>query len=235
MRHPGADLVRHPTEATELVLLAHGGEEHSYADPHLWRPALLRMWPFAAAARKAAPDAAIGFARYRFRGWNDHGDPATDLRAVLDELPVDRVLLIGHSMGGRAVVAVGDHPRVAGVLALAPWLPPDEPLVQLRPPVTFAHGTDDTMTDPAGTASYAARLRATGVEVTTYTLAGEGHAMLKRPKDWNRIVADFVRGKATGSDEHLPAAGNHVLPAVAEIATTRFRLPVKERFRAATR
>ncbi|GAA3142212.1 pimeloyl-ACP methyl ester carboxylesterase [Kribbella aluminosa] len=233
MRRPGVDLVRHPAGATELVLLAHGGEERSKADPHLWRPALLRMWPFAMAARWAAPDAAIGFARYRFRGWNDAGDPAVDLRAVLDELPYERVLLIGHSMGGRAVVAVGDHPRVAGVLALAPWLPPGEPLVALRPPVTFVHGADDTMTDPAATAAYAARLRAAGVLVTTYALAGEGHAMLKRPKDWNRLVTEFVRGDATGGgDEHLPAAGAQVVSAVAEIATTRFRLPVKERFRA---
>ncbi|MFF0264943.1 alpha/beta hydrolase [Kribbella sp. NPDC004536] len=213
MRRPGVDLVRHPAGAGTLVLLAHGGEEHSRAVPHLWRPALLRMWPFAAVARSAAPDAAIGFARYRFRGWNDDGDPAVDLRAVLDELPYERVLLIGHSMGGRAVVAAGDHARVAGVLALAPWLPADEPLVALRPPVTFVHGVDDTITDPAGTAAYAERLRATGVPVTTYSLAGERHAMLRRPSDWNRLVGEFVRGAATGGDdEHLPATEARTAP-----------------------
>jgi pimeloyl-ACP methyl ester carboxylesterase len=232
MRRPGVDLVRHPAGAQSMVLLAHGGEEHSQAAPHLWRPALLRMWPFALAAAPAAPEAAIGFVRYRFRGWNDEGDAAVDLRAVLDELPVERVLLIGHSMGGRAVVAAGDHPRVAGVLGLAPWLPPEEPLVALRPPVTFVHGTDDTITDPAGTASYAARLRATGVEVTTYSLAAEGHAMLRRPKDWDRLVAEFVRGDpAGGGDEQLPAVDAQVVAAVGGIAMARFRLPVKERFR----
>ncbi|NUR99369.1 MAG: alpha/beta fold hydrolase [Kribbellaceae bacterium] len=262
MRRPGVDLVRNPAGAGTLVLLAHGGEEHSQALPHLWRPALLRMWPFAAVARTVAPEAAIGFARYRFRGWNDEGDPAVDLRAVLDELPYERVLLIGHSMGGRAVVAAGDHPRVAGVLALAPWLPSGEPLVALRPPVTFVHGTDDTMTDPAATAAYARRLRAAGVAVTTYALAGEGHPMLKRPEEWNRLVAEFVHGDpAGGGDVHVPVtarvvpgprevpgprvvpdrrvsgvqvvrAGLQVVPAVAGIAAARFRLPVKERFRA---
>ncbi|HEY3557443.1 MAG TPA: alpha/beta fold hydrolase, partial [Kribbella sp.] len=137
MNCPGVDLVRHPAGATDLVLLVHGGSEHSHADPHPWRPALLRMWPFARAARSAAPDAAIGLLRYRFRGWNDAGDAALDLRAVLDALPpvIARVFLIGHSMGGRAIVAAGDHPRVAGVLALAPWLPAGEPLSALRPPV----------------------------------------------------------------------------------------------------
>ncbi|HZX08287.1 alpha/beta hydrolase [Kribbella sp.] len=240
MRRPGVDLVVHPAGATELVLIAHGGEEHSHADPQLWRPALLRMWPFAAVARSAAPDAAIGFARYRFRGWNDDGDPAADLRAVLDELPpvITRVLLIGHSMGGRAVVAAGDHARVAGVLALAPWLPDDEPLVALRPPVTFVHGTEDTITSPAGTTAYATRLRDAGVTVTTYALAGEGHAMLRRPKDWNRLVAEFVRGEAPGGDELLPALGAgfvsavpQALSAFAGVATSLVRLPVRERFR----
>ncbi|MET9274152.1 alpha/beta hydrolase [Kribbella sp. NPDC003557] len=235
MSCPGVDLVRHPAGATDLVLLAHGGEENSHADPHLRRPALLRMWPFAVVAQSAAPHAAVGLLRYRFRGWNDDGDAAIDLRAVLDELPpvISRVFLIGHSMGGRAVVAAGDHPRVAGVLALAPWLPSGEPLVALRPPVTFVHGTDDTVTDPAGTTAYAARLRAAGVAVTTYSLAGEGHAMLRRAKDWDRLVADFVGGTpAGGGSEHLPETdAAQVASGVGSIAWARFRLPVKERFR----
>lgn len=238
MSSPGVDLVRHPVGATDLVLLAHGGEEHSQADPHRWRPALLRMWPFARVAAAAAPDAAVGFVRYRFRGWNDHGAPALDLRAVLEELPpvIARVFLIGHSMGGRAVVAAGNHPRVAGVLALAPWLPVDEPLSALRPPVTFVHGADDTITDPAGTTAYADRLRDAGVAVTTYSLAGEGHAMLRRPKDWNRLVAAFVTSARDGSGagggtEHLPQLGSEIpLAAVWDIAAARCRLPVKERF-----
>lgn len=232
MRRPGVDLVRHPAGATELVLLAHGGEEHSHADPHLWRPALLRMWPFAQAARQGAPNSAIGFLRYRFRGWNDSGDAAADLRAVLDELPFERVLLIGHSMGGRAVVAAGDHPRVAGVLALAPWLPRDEPLVALRPPVTFVHGTDDTITSPADTTAYAQRLRAAGVEVTTYSLAGEGHAMLRRARDWDRLVTEFAGGiPAGGCDEHWPTVRDQAASAVGDIVTARLRMAVKERFR----
>jgi acetyl esterase/lipase len=96
------------------------------------------------------------------------------------------------------------------------------------------HGTDDTMTDPAGTTAYAARLRAAGVEVTTYSLAGEGHAMLRRPKDWDRLVADFVsEAPAGGGSEHLPEVGSQVslAAAVGNIALARLRLPVKERFR----
>jgi pimeloyl-ACP methyl ester carboxylesterase len=185
------------------------------------------MWPFAVVARRAVPAAAVGLARYRYRGWNDVGDPAADLRAVLDEVPFERVHLIGHSMGGRAVVVAGDHPRVAGVLALAPWLPAGEPLMQLKPPVTFVHGTADTMTDPRTTVAYAERLRAAGTPVTTHLLTGEGHPMLQRTAAWNRLVADFL----TATESDIPEATNSVAAGVREIAVARFRMPVRERFR----
>ncbi|WP_433162259.1 alpha/beta fold hydrolase [Kribbella sp. CA-247076] len=195
MTRPGMDLVRPPAGATDLVLLAHGGMENSQAVPQSWQPPILRMWPFAWAVRTAVPAAAIGLMRYRYRGWNGvAADPAVDLRTVLDDLPpvIRRVVLIGHSMGGRAVVAAGDHPRVAGVLALAPWLPPGEPLTALRPPITLAHGTEDTITDPRATAAYAERLRSAGTPVRFFQLAGETHPMLRRHNDWNTLVADFT-------------------------------------------
>ncbi|WP_329003342.1 alpha/beta fold hydrolase [Kribbella sp. NBC_00709] len=231
MNPPGVDLVWNPAGATDLVLLAHGGMEESRADAYLWRAPILRMWPFAAAARTAVPDAAVGLMRYRYQGWNATttdptttdpaaadpaaADPAVDLRAVLDELPpvIRRVVLIGHSMGGRAVVAAGDHPRVAGVLALAPWLPEGEPLTKLRSPVTFAHGTDDTITDPRTTTAYANRLRAAGTPVTVYAVTDETHPLLHRATDWNTLVATFTAGAlaspqptpATTSSEQTPA------------------------------
>ncbi|MGW1341961.1 alpha/beta hydrolase [Kribbella sp. NPDC002412] len=245
MTRPGVDLVRHPAEATDLVLLAHGGMENSQAVPHTWRPPILRMWPFAWSARAAAPDAAVGLMRYRYRGWNGAAaDPVADLRAVLDELPpvVRRVVLIGHSMGGRAVLAVGDHPRVAGVLALAPWLPPGEPLTALRPPVTLAHGTEDRITDPRATAAYANRLRAAGTPVRVCAVAGETHAMLRRPADWNTLVADFTAmalGISTVDDAQPAATGDELLAqhgrktplpaAVWSIAAARLRLPIVAR------
>ena len=245
MTRPGVDLLWHPAGATDLVVLAHGGMEHSRANPHLWGGAILRMWPFAAAARAAVPQAAVGLLRYRYRGWNGAAaDSAADLRAVLDDLPpvIRRVVLIGHSMGGRAVVAAGDHPRVAGVLALAPWLPEDEPLIALRAPVTFAHGTLDTITDPRATTAYADRVRATGTPVTVYAVEADTHTMLHRPADWNTLVATFTANAlgssatpATGADiEPLPHYGRRssVPAAVWSIALARLRLPVRERFQA---
>ena len=195
VREPGIDLLAAPAWATDLVLLAHGGVVDSFRNPHAWRAPILRMWPFATTARSAAPTAAVGLVRYRYCGWNgDAASPSADLRTVLDNLPshIRRVLLIGHSMGGRAVVAAGNHPLVAGVLALAPWLPPDEPLAPLRGLVVFAHGTLDRITDPTLTATYAQRLRATGTPVALLSVEGEKHAMLHRAADWNTLVHRFT-------------------------------------------
>ncbi|WP_112243014.1 dienelactone hydrolase family protein [Kribbella monticola] len=192
---PWIDLLAAPAGATDLVLLAHGGVVDSFKNPHSWRAPLLRMWPFATAARSAAPGAAVGLMRYRYRGWNGAAaSPAADLRTVLDGLPprIRRVVLIGHSMGGRAVVAAGNHPLVSGVLALAPWLPPGEPLVPLRGLVVFAHGTLDRITSPAQTAAYARRLRSTGIPVAMLTVDGDKHAMLHRAADWNTLVHRFT-------------------------------------------
>ncbi|MFB6721942.1 alpha/beta hydrolase [Kribbella sp. NPDC056345] len=262
MRRPGVDLLWNPPGATDLVLLAHGGYENSRKNPHLWRGPILRMWPFAAALRTAVPSAAVGLMRYRYRGWNDAGDPAADLRAVLDELPslIERVVLIGHSMGGRTVVAAGAHPRVAGVLGLAPWLPANEPLTTLRPPVMFAHGNDDTVTSPAETRAYANRLRTAGTPVTVVLLPGETHAMLHRPTDWTTLVTTFTHQALTapGSPEpattpwatdapeyHAPESGTRggdwewpetapqtsTAKAVLHLARIRLGTPVRQRFR----
>jgi dienelactone hydrolase len=207
MSLPGIDLLAAPPGASDLVLLAHGGVVDSLASAGVWRAPILRMWPFAVAARAAAPAAAVGLMRYRHRGWNgNEAHPARDLETVLDGLPstITRVVLIGHSMGGRAVVAAGSHPLVSGVLGLAPWLPADEPLVALRGPVVFAHGTADRITDPALTATYAHRLRASGVPVGLFSVDDEKHAMLRRSADWNDLVRRFVT-TALGPPTTCPA------------------------------
>lgn len=154
------------------------------------------MWPFAAAAKKVDPSAVVGLMRYRYRGWNGAAaDPSADLRVVLDRLPsrITRVVLVGHSMGGRAVVAQGNHPKVVGVLGLAPWLPENEPSVGFSGPVVFAHGDRDRITSPALTASFADRLRLAGTPVGVLRVEGEQHAMLNRAGDWTELVRRFIQ------------------------------------------
>lgn len=185
-----------PASCRDLVVLAHGGQEHSYDVPTDFRTPLLRMWPFAAASATVAADACVGLIRYRYRGWNGaNADAAADLRTVLDRLPatVERVALVGHSMGGRAVLANAGDARVVGVLALAPWVPDGEALVRSPGGVTVtAHGTDDRITDPRATSAYVRRLRAAGDPVAEFAVHGDGHAMLHRHRDWSDLVGRFV-------------------------------------------
>jgi alpha-beta hydrolase superfamily lysophospholipase len=247
---PRLDLVAGPADARDLVVVAHGGQEHSLEEPHDWRHALLRMWPLAQAAHRAAPHAQVALMRYRYRGWNgDEAHPAADVRQVLDAVPerVERVVLVGHSMGGRAVVSVlvhDDCPRTVGVLGLAPWLPADEP----HPPprentlVVLAHGALDQTVDPRLTAAFAQRARRAGVAVALFDAPGEAHALLQRHGDWDQLVARFVQTSlGIAADEDLlravstdPDHGADRLPswsrrrgtagAVARIASSRMRL-----------
>lgn len=60
--------------------------------------------------------------RYRIKTWNELDSCLADARAALDL--VDRpTLLVGFSMGGAVSIGVSEHPSVAGVLGLAPWIP----------------------------------------------------------------------------------------------------------------
>jgi pimeloyl-ACP methyl ester carboxylesterase len=183
------------------VVVAHGGQEHSLEEPHDWRHARLRVWPLAQAAHRAAPRAQVALMRYRFRGWNgDDAHAAADVRQVLHAVPerVERLVLVGHSMGGRAVVSVlaGDHcPRTVGVLGLAPWLPVDEPHPRPRDDclVVLAHGDQDRTVDPRLTAAFAERARRAGVRVALFAAVGDAHALLQRHGDWDQLVARFVQ------------------------------------------
>jgi dienelactone hydrolase len=254
MTRPRLDVVAGPQDARDLVLVAHGGQEHSLEEPHDWRHALLRMWPLAQAAHRAAPQARVALMRYRYRGWNgDEAHAAADLRRVLDEVPdrVEQIALVGHSMGGRAVLSVlaGDEcPRAVGVLGLAPWLPVDEPLPRPRRNtlVVLAHGDLDRTVDPRLTGAFARRARAAGVPLALFKAVGEAHALMQRHGDWDQLVRRFVStGLGIAADDDLlravsadPAHGPDPLPswstrrgargAVARIASSRMRLRGRE-------
>lgn len=89
----------------------------------------------------------LGEVRYRVRGWNGAGaDPVHDVRRALEELAGlagdAPVLLVGHSMGGRAALRAADMPQVRAVLVLAPWCPDGETVAHLRDKdVMVIHGT----------------------------------------------------------------------------------------------
>ena len=183
-----------------VVLVAHGGQASSTAPTSPLQPAVLRMVPVAVAIRNALRGSEVVVQRPRFtvRGWNGpQASPVADLNRTLDEIaatcgPVP-VVLVGHSMGARAAVRAAGHPAVTAVAGLAPWLPPGEPVAQLAGRrVMLAHGTADTITDPAETWALVERARAVTAVAAVEVRDGD-HPMLRRARLWHALAAEFAR------------------------------------------
>lgn len=203
------------SQAEAVVLLLHGGTPDSFAPARAFDPSVLRLIPFGRSVLRAGRGRiALVRLRYAVRGWNGAEEsPLRDARWALDQiaerfgdLPVG---LVGHSMGGRVALRVADHwgavgamtsdswslqrPGVCSVAALAPWLPPGEPVAPLRDrALLLAHGTADRVTDPGKTAALAGTLTAAGGDVELVTFPGARHAMLFPAKPWHDLVARFM-------------------------------------------
>jgi len=183
-----------------VVLVLHGGRAHSLAPARRWGLAALRMRPFIHELRRAlsGQDATVVPVRYRVRGWNgERADAAVDARrAVADAAGLPgrpRIVLVGHSMGGRAALAAADHPQVTAAVALAPWTPAGEPVDHLKGrTVHILHAPEDQVTDPAASKDFAERARRIGAEATWEPIPGSGHAMLGRAGTWHRRTAAVI-------------------------------------------
>ncbi|WP_424215307.1 alpha/beta hydrolase [Streptomyces sp. BI20] len=193
--------------ACGAVLLLHGGRAEGWDPvPRASLPAA-RMRPFGRALARAgilagAP-VVVAEVRYRRRGWNgERADPARDAAGALTELaalaPGLPVVLVGHSMGARAGLRVLDRPGVRGLVALAPWWPPDEPIG--RPTgrwVTALHDERDRVTDARATWAALERLGAAGARAVGVSMPRGRHAMLRDAGRWHR-AAVTAAGAALG-------------------------------------
>jgi pimeloyl-ACP methyl ester carboxylesterase len=193
-----------------VALLLHGGEEVSKARAHRLRPAYLRMLPFAHDLHRTgrAHGISVWLLCNTVRGWNKPDlDPVADARFALDRVraahPGVPVALVGHSMGGRVAFRVADDPAVVSVCALAPWTTEHDHVEQLAGrEVLIAHGDRDTVTNPRDSYEYAERVKAVTDTVCRFDIRGEGHAMLRRPGEWTRLVRRFVLGTLDGGAAH---------------------------------
>jgi pimeloyl-ACP methyl ester carboxylesterase len=189
-----------PQRPSALAVVAHGGSADATDTGDRRRLAYWRMMPV---ARALAQTDGLGvlMLRYRLRGWNGAArDAARDaeeaLAALHERHPGVPTALVGHSMGGRAVVHAAGAPDVRAVAALAPWLDAVDPVEQLAArSLLIAHGDRDRTTDPRESLAYAVRARRVTDRVARFDVLGDGHAMLRRAREWHALVVRFVLGE----------------------------------------
>jgi alpha-beta hydrolase superfamily lysophospholipase len=176
-----------PAEPEGIVLLLHGGG--SRGAPVRVSPtqlSVLRMIPIAQrVARAGRGRLAVLRLLNTWRGWDSSHTPVSDLAWALGQLedrfgPGLPVCLIGHSLGGRAALLAAGDPRVRGVVALAPWVYPDDaprgPDVA-GTPVLIIHGEEDRVASMARSRALADRLEQR-TDVSFVSVPGGKHAML---------------------------------------------------------
>jgi alpha-beta hydrolase superfamily lysophospholipase len=185
-----------PADARGLVLMLHGGAEHAPEEIDHRSLAYRRTgWMRdSIAGRLGRAGVGVALLRFTVRGWNATGSdvppPVADARAALDRLrgehPGLPVVLLGHSMGARTAVWVADDPAVVGVVGLAPWLPPDDPVRQLAGRhLVAAHGSRDRITRARATAAYVRRALQAAASARFVDMGPLGHYMVRGVRRWN--------------------------------------------------
>ena len=195
------DLIRRdpPGPPRGVVLMLHGGAKQGTRpvgsrSGSLRRTTLMRdvLEP-----RMLEAGLSLWLLRFGVRGWNAEPgaepSPVPDARWALDQIaeqhPGVPVVLLGHSMGARTAVHVADHPAVVGVVGLAPWLEPSDPVRRLAGRhVVAGHGSRDKITSARMTRAFLERAGATAASAEFVDMGRLGHYMLHRPQDWNRFA-----------------------------------------------
>lgn len=181
------------------VLVLHGGKERSEATARWFNPGVLRCWLLARSLHRTvrAEGVDVWRVRYNLRGWNEPqfsalGDATSALETVRSATSLP-IVLVGHSMGGRVAIRLGGEARIAGLVLLAPWIPPSDPIDQLvGQRLAFAHGSSDRVTNPAWSRACADRAAELGAEVSYQLIENDGHALLKKRTVWDQFVATSV-------------------------------------------
>lgn len=189
-------------EVTGVVLLLHGGTEHSEAPVGNRSASWYRMRAIQRAVTPRAHERGVAtwLLRYRTRGWNGTGAvPIADARWALEQItathPGVPIVLLGHSMGGRTAIHVADAPGVVGVVGLAPWWPPDSPIAALRGRhLRAAHGRTDKITSARATRAFVTAAETVAASAEFTDLGAVGHYMLRRVGDWNAYATETTLG-----------------------------------------
>ncbi|WP_049759028.1 alpha/beta hydrolase family protein [Renibacterium salmoninarum] len=200
-QHAGFVLLLPDGPVDAVILVLHGGKPKSTAGSKPWHLSSLRMRPFSSllAATGRPYGIAVAQLRYRQRGWNEQLQAqVVDGKWAIKELSAHFVqvpiVLVGHSMGGRAAAYLSQEPQVVGTVALAPWWPQQEgELFRASQHLLVMHGTSDGWTDPSNSAQQVQIAKSNGVDASWRAMPG-GHFMLRNPSQWQRITAETAVG-----------------------------------------
>jgi pimeloyl-ACP methyl ester carboxylesterase len=197
-----------PEAPSAVVLVLHGGTGRSHLPTSWLNLAVIRMLPIAwAVARAGRGSFAVARLRFTVRGWNGaEQSPVADTRWALDELsatyPDVPIAIVGHSMGGRAALAVAGDPRVVDVVGLAPWVEGGEGGQAHDAQKTLViHALTDRMTSPAASRRLVEALQARGLVASFVGLRSGDHAMLRRATTWDGLVGGYLRASLDAEPE----------------------------------
>ncbi|MCU1621479.1 MAG: alpha/beta fold hydrolase [Frankiales bacterium] len=217
----GADVFEARGTTRAVILVLHGGKADSYERSEPSHLSSRRLNPFVRVLHRqgSGKGIAVWKVRYRVRGWNGRErSPTQDAQWALDEIgrrhPGAPVVIVAHSMGGRAAVHVLGDPTVVGAVLLCPWLPHEPVDGALGKKILVAHGVVDRWTSPRETRAWADAARPLASRVTYVGVRRTGHFMLRRAGLWT----DLAVGPALSWLGANPSVGRTATKVLAEAA-----------------
>lgn len=191
------DVAKHQAPEGIVVVLHGGAQRQMPTAVRRTQLSVLRMIPIARAIRRAGRGR---LAVYRLlnscRGWDRDSQPTADVAWALSELRRRHgevpVVLVGHSLGGRAALVAGaTEPMVSGIVVLNPWLYPTDDAPLEGRSVLIVHGDADRIA-PLERAQMVAERLARRTDVELVVVPGGKHAMLSQAGVFTRHTTDFV-------------------------------------------
>lgn len=202
-----------PATAEGIVILLHGGAARRGDTPvNPTQLSVLRMVPVATrVARASAGRLAVFRLLNSRRGWDTEHTPVQDLAWAMEQLRERfggqlSICLIGHSLGGRAALLSAGADGVRSVVALAPWVYPDDAkdIDATGRRILFVHGDRDRVAKLASARAMATALSHTA-DVDFQVIAGGKHAMLRHGRRFERLASDFALATLLGPAFASPA------------------------------
>lgn len=214
MSEPRLIPVAEPSNPAGAVLLVHGGGARRRGQMMVspTQLSVVRMVPI---ARRVAHAGRGRLAVYRllnsYRGWDTTHTPVHDVQWALDRIQerysASPVCLIGHSLGGRAAILAAPSPGVRSVVALAPYVYPDDARgLDLRDrSLLVVHGLRDRIASPLSSA-HLVRSLPEHVPASYLAIRDGKHAMLSRHREFDGSATAFAVATLLGDRVKAPVA-----------------------------